>query len=255
MNNTPKISIHMCTFNRAHFIAQAIDSVLKQSYQAWELLILDDCSTDNTRDIVQPYLRDSRIIYIKNDHNLGITPNRNKALSLSTGTYIAVLDSDDFWIDAGKLADQVKFLETHKDHVLVGTNMIIVSEQGKMLKKTHYPTSDYVIKMFLLLKNFFCHSSIMYRKQEIMIAGGYNQLLAIWEDYDLWLKLGRKYKLANLPSHATAYRKHNNQSNSDKVHVGLLTQSHIINSYKDTYPGFEIATLVHKFRSRKSHGK
>lgn len=243
----------MCTYNRAHFITQAVDSVLSQTFTDWELLILDDCSTDNTEQLLQPYLTDNRIRYIKNEYNLGITKNRNKALSLSQGEYIAVLDSDDYWINNTKLEKQVSFLNKNPDHVLVGTNTIVVDEKGKVIQKIRYPSNNFIIKKLLLLKNFFCHSSVMYRKQEIINLGSYDESLPIWEDYDLWLKIGTQYKFTNLYLDTTAYRKHNTQSNSEKIKIGQDTQAFIIEKYKNQYPFYSFAKIINKLRNIKKH--
>ncbi len=245
----PIISIQMCTYNRAHFIEQAIQSVLAQSFTNWELLILDDCSTDNTRTIVSKYLNDPRIKYVHNSHNLGINKNRNKALSLSHGRYIAVLDSDDYWTDENKLLDQIEFLSKHREYVLVGTNMIIVDENNKKIKKVRYPSSNFALKRLLLLKNLFCHSSVMYRRDEITNLGGYSEELPIWEDYDLWLRIGLKYKFANLKTYTTAYRKHDSQSNSERIQLGRDTQKDIIEKYKKYYKGYAIAKAIDRLRN------
>lgn len=252
MSPNPKITIQMCTYNRAHFIKQAIDSVFSQTFQDFELIIMDDCSTDNTETILQPYLTDSRIRYIKNEHNLGITKNRNKSLSLSKGEYIAVLDSDDYWTDNTKLEKQVNFLNKNPNYILVGTNTIVVDEKCKMIQKIRYPSNNFIIKKLLLLKNFFCHSSVMYRKQEIVNLGSYDESLPIWEDYDLWLKIGMQYKFTNLHIDMTAYRKHNNQSNSEKINIGRSTQDYIIEKYKNEYPFYTFAKIIDKLRNIKN---
>lgn len=243
----------MCTYNRAHYIAQAIDSVLSQTFTDFELLILDDTSTDNTEQILQPYLTDPRVKYIQNKTNLGITKNRNKALSLSNGKYIAVLDSDDYWTDNNKLALQKEFLDTNPDYTLIGTNMTVVDESNNILKKIKYLSNNFGIKKLLLLKNFFCHSSVMYKKQEIIDLGSYDESLPIWEDYDLWLKIGIKYKFANLYQNTTAYRRHNNQSNAEKIKIGQDTQKLIIERYKNQYSFYTLAKIINKLRNIKSN--
>lgn len=251
----PTVSIHMCTYNREHFIQQAIDSVLAQTYTDFELLILDDASTDNTKEVVLPYLIDTRIRYITNEYNLGITKNRNKALSLSQGKYIAVLDSDDYWIDTKKIQKQIDFLEKHNDYALVGTYMNIVDNTNHLIKKVSYPTSHFLIKQLLLIKNMFAHSSVMYRKDIIISLGGYDESLAIWEDYDLWLKIGLTYKYSNISEYTTAYRKHDNQSNSHKIQIGRDAQKHIIEKYKKTYNGYICAKILNTLRNIKNYGK
>ncbi len=251
MNNIPTLTIQMCTYNRAHYITQAIDSVLSQTFQDFELLILDDCSTDNTEEVMAAYLTDPRIKYIKNEQNLGITKNRNKALALSNGKYIAVLDSDDYWTDNTKLEKQINFLNKNPDYILIGTNMTIVDEQNKTIKKVSYPSSNFLIKNLLLLKNLFCHSSVMYKKQEIINLGSYDESLPIWEDYDLWLKIGNKYKFANLNTYTTAYRQHASQSNSEKIKIGQDTQKLIIERYKNQYSFYTLAKIINTIRNKR----
>lgn len=252
---TPTISIHMCTYNRAHFIKQAIDSVLSQTFTDFELLILDDASTDNTKEVILPYLTDPRIRYITNEHNLGITKNRNKALSLSRGTYIAVLDSDDYWIDIHKLQKQIDFIKTHSEYTLVGTYIHIVNNTNTIIKKISYPTSHFFIKQLLLIKNLFAHSSVMYRKDVVVSLGGYDESLAIWEDYDLWLKIGLTHKFANIQEYTTAYRKHSNQSNSYNIQIGKDAQKYIIEKYKKSYKGYICAKILNVLRNIKNNGK
>lgn len=249
MPSTPKITIQMCTYNRAHFITEAVDSVLSQIFQDWELLILDDCSTDNTKEIIEKYLTDPRIRYIKNEQNLGITKNRNKALTLSNGEYIAVLDSDDYWIDNNKLKLQNEFLDKHRTYIMVGSNNVIVNESGKKtIKVPHLPT-NFLIKKALLLRNMFCHSSVLYRKKEIIDLGAYDESLPIWEDYDLWLKAGLKHKLANFYRYTTAYRVHSIQSNSEKIKISKDTQAFIIEKYRHLYFGYWIARILDIIRN------
>ena len=253
----PKVSIHMCTYNRAQYIIQAVDSVLIQTCTDFELLILDDASTDNTEEILRPYLADSRIRYIKNERNLGITKNRNKALSLSLGEYVAVLDSDDYWIDKTKLQRQVEFLDTHPKYSLVGTYMHVVDDAGKLRMKIVYPGSNWFIKQLLIIKNIFCHSSVMYRRNEIIDLGGYDESLPIWEDYDLFLRIGLKYKFENLEIYGTAYRMHRNQSNAEKKQLGIDVLVKIMKQYGTRYNQYWLAKLLHRVRLivHKMYGK
>ncbi len=244
----------MCTYNRAQFIEKAIDSIISQTFKDWELIILDDKSTDNTENIVKKYLQDPRIKYFKNEQNLGITKNRNKSLSLSQGEYIAVLDSDDYWIDNNKLKVQIDFLDENKDYCFIGTNIIKIDENDKLIKKISYPSDYLKLKKKLLLKNFFCHSSIVYRKKEIIDSGSYDEKLPIWEDYDLWLRLGSMYKFKNLNMFSTAYRIHNNQSNQN-LKIGQNTQKIIINRHIMNYSFGHIAKIINILRNIKQNLK
>lgn len=109
------VSIIMPSYNTASFIAESIQSVLAQSYKDWELLIVDDCSSDNTDQVVKPYLSDERIIFLKNEKNSGAAVSRNTALREAKGKWIAFLDSDDLWMP-DKLKKQVSFMETNGYH-------------------------------------------------------------------------------------------------------------------------------------------
>lgn len=104
------VSIIMPSYDTAKYIDKAIDSVLKQTYTNWELIIVDDCSPDNTDDIVKPYLSDERIKYFKNEKNSGAAMSRNRALREAKGKWIAFLDSDDLWMP-DKLEKQIRFME------------------------------------------------------------------------------------------------------------------------------------------------
>ena len=109
------VSIIMPSYNTASFIAESIQSVLEQSYKDWELIIVDDCSPDNTDDVVKPYLSDKRIRYLKNEKNSGAAVSRNRALREAEGKWIAFLDSDDLWMPE-KLQKQVGFMEKNGYH-------------------------------------------------------------------------------------------------------------------------------------------
>jgi len=104
------VSVIMPSYNTAKFIAESIASVQGQTYKNWELIIVDDCSTDNTDEVVAPYLKDSRIIYFKNEENCGAAISRNRALREAKGKWIAFLDSDDVW-EEDKLSRQISFME------------------------------------------------------------------------------------------------------------------------------------------------
>lgn len=109
------VSIVMPSFCTAAFIAESIESVQAQSYKKWELIIIDDCSTDNTDEVVRPFLSDERIKYLKNAKNSGAAVSRNRALKEAKGRWIAFLDSDDLWI-SDKLEKQINFMEKNGYH-------------------------------------------------------------------------------------------------------------------------------------------
>ena len=122
------VSIIMPSYNTGRFISETIESVLAQSYSNWELIIVDDCSTDNTDEVIEDYISDDRIKYIKNDKNSGAAISRNRALREAKGKWIAFLDSDDLW-EAQKLEKQITFMENYK-YRFSYTNYIEIDEES-----------------------------------------------------------------------------------------------------------------------------
>ncbi len=203
----PLVSIILPTYNGAKYIAAAIASVQAQSYTNWELIIIDDGSTDDTEVIVQSLSHaDSRIQYVKNEQNLGIQKTLNRGLALAKGEYIARIDDDDQWIDADKLTAQVSFLESHPDYVLVGTGVVIVTETGQEITRYTLSENDIAIRNRMLAKNCFAHGTVMYKKSAVNEVGGYSEQKnkRHIEDHDLWLRLGVIGKMYNLASHSVA---------------------------------------------------
>ena len=125
------VSIIMPSWNTAEFIAESVQCVIDQTYQNWELLIVDDCSTDNTDEVVAPFLADKRVKYFHNEKNSGAALTRNKAMREAQGEWIAFLDSDDLWTP-DKLEKQVSFMKKH-GYVLSYTEYEKIDEEGKPL--------------------------------------------------------------------------------------------------------------------------
>ncbi|OJI09298.1 MAG: hypothetical protein COV08_01725 [Candidatus Vogelbacteria bacterium CG10_big_fil_rev_8_21_14_0_10_49_38] len=234
----PRVSINLPAYNRASFLPATIESVLKQSFTDWELLIFDDGSTDNTKEVLIPFLTDPRINYHKNETNLGICRTRNLALQASRGQYVAVLDSDDLWLDSDKLKQQVEFLDTHLDHNLIGTGVIELDQANQELKRHLPPVDDEAIRKIILEKNPFAHSSVMYRREVALGAGGYPENLDGIEDYDLWFKLGRHGKFANLGTFALGYRRHPGNISQTARRRLMKENLFLIKKYRHYYPGF-----------------
>jgi glycosyltransferase involved in cell wall biosynthesis len=123
------VSIIMPSYGTAYFIAESIESVQAQSYTNWELIIVDDCSKDNTDEVVKPFLSDQRIRYLKNEKNSGAAVSRNRALREAKGRWIAFLDSDDLWMP-DKLEKQISFMEKNNYHFSY-TNYAEIDVDGK----------------------------------------------------------------------------------------------------------------------------
>jgi glycosyltransferase involved in cell wall biosynthesis len=202
----PTVSVIMPAYNSEKYISLAIESILQQSFTDFELIIVDDCSKDNTWNIIKDYAnKDRRILAIKNNQNIGISDNRNKAISLSKGKYIAPLDNDD-WSYSERLQKQVEFLNKNQDIGILGCCTEIYDETfTKILNKTNFFSDDLNLKKNIFRQIPFSHSGIMYRR-EIAIENPYNGKLNTAEDYDFFFRAGIKYKFANLPDVLLKYR-------------------------------------------------
>ncbi len=260
--DTPLVSVITPTYNRAAYIAAAIESVLAQTYINWELLIIDDGSTDNTTSIVMNYIEkekigrnnSSRISYIKNTENKGIAYTRNIGLEKARGTYIAVLDSDDIWIDRTKLAQQITFLQEKNSsaqktqpseqlYAVLGTWAKKIDSRGENIGEIKNCTDDATIRKIILRRSPFIHSSTVFLRQAMIDAGGYSQTYGIGDDYELMLKIGMNYRFANLPQFTTGYRIHPENITATKRAQHVREHLAIIKKYRTEYPGFLLALI------------
>src|SRR5690606_29786030 len=131
---------------------KAIGSVVAQTYQNWRLVIIDDGSTDDTESIVRAF-NDHRIAYVRHEHNQGLIARRQESMTYVAGHYIAILDSDDYWISPRKLEEQIEFLERNQNHVLVGTQTSVIDDEGNEISRIKYATEDAPIRAKILLRN------------------------------------------------------------------------------------------------------
>ncbi len=243
----------MTTRNRADFIIKAIKSVQNQSFSDWELIILDDDSNDGTEAIIGPFMaRDNRIKYHRNSPALGISGNRNRGLSLSTGKYLAVLDSDDEWVDHEKLKKQYGFLEQNSEYALIGSNIKVVDEKGVFIKSTNFGTEDAEIRKRVLRENQIPHSSVLIRKDLMEKVSGYDEKLSCVEDLDLFLRLGKLGKFRNLQENTVAYTKHSGGfSHQRKVAMAWNHYKIILKNF-GKYPNWFGAIIWAKLRLLKA---
>ncbi len=202
----PVLSIIMPLYNSERFIGQAIQSLLTQSFKEFELIIIDDASSDGSLDIVKEF-KDGRIRILINEKNQGISFTRNKGLNVARGRFIAPFDSDDVAMP-DKFAKQVRFLGSHPGYGMIGSWAQLIDHDGNFLKKRwKLPAKPKAIPAILLFRNYFCHSSIIMRREAIPI-GGYDDRLQIGEDYKMWIEIARKWKVWNLSDYLLHYRVH-----------------------------------------------
>jgi glycosyltransferase involved in cell wall biosynthesis len=214
---TPKVSVLMPAYNAEKYLGEAIDSILNQTFTDFECIIIDDCSTDNTWKIIQKYAKkDSRIVGVQNKNNLGIAGNLNKAISLSKGKYLARMDADD-WAYPDRFEKQVSFLDENLEVGIVGGAMEVRDETlEKILYIRLYAQDDLSLRKYFFKQSPFSHPCVMYRK-EVIEDNLYNEKLSPTEDYDLYFRVGKKYKFANIKDIVLKYRTSNTQASSAKA--------------------------------------
>jgi len=245
MEQQPLVSIIIATYNKEKYIKRAIESALDQSYKNTEIIIADGGSTDNTKVVVEPYLKDGRVRYIyKKDKSPA--EGRNNGIEISRGKYMAVLDSDDFWCDSQKLEKQIKFLEEHPNYALVGGGAIAADEDNKECYRLLPPETDEEIRKVMLFDCVFPHGTVVFKKDDWELAGQYDTRseLGFSEDWNLWLKLGEFGKFYNFQEYFLYYT----QTKQGRTQY-LRRQSARFNlelrmKYRDKYPNFWKAYLL-----------
>lgn len=241
MQETPSVSILLPTYNGARFIARAIDSVRAQSFKDWELIVIIDGSTDATSAIVNQYMaKDGRIKIAASQKNLGIQKSLNVGLGIANGELIARIDDDDEWTQVSKLEEQVEYLTTHPDCVLVGTGMIVVDESGKELYRFLNPLTDAEIRTQITYRNCFSHSTVLFKRSAAQAVGFYSEESTALhvEDYDLWLKMGKIGTFANLPRYSVRFTQRAKALSSLHKLAQLKKQLWITCNYQKIYPRF-----------------
>ena len=198
-----RVSVIMAVYNASDFVEEAILSIINQSYSDFELIIVNDCSTDNSLDIIQKYCNiDNRIILINNNRNLGRGGTRNEALKIAKGEYIAILDSDDIAL-SDRLKVQVNFLDEHLKTFLVGSGAIKIDKDGFKIG-SHNPIKGHSeVAKVLKEKNCIYHSTIMFRNEGFF----YREKFLLSQDYDFYLQLLTANKLlTNIGDYLIKYR-------------------------------------------------
>ncbi len=201
--DSPKVTVFMPVHNRESFVVESIGSVLAQSFCDFELLVIDDGSTDESAARIQA-IDDPRIRLVHNHENLGIPRTRNRGLELARGEYLALLDSDDFAYP-NRLALQVEFLDRNPEVAAVGGWARRISRDGRPRSPIVRPTSPRIARGQILFATCFKNPTMMVRTHAIR-EFGYREEFVYCQDIDLWARMSKKYDLANLPEFLIRYR-------------------------------------------------
>ncbi len=208
----------MSAYNSSAYLREAIESILNQSYKNFELIVVNDGSTDSTESIIRSYT-DSRIVYIKNDQNLGLIASLNNGISLAKGEYIARMDADDISV-YNRLELQLKCFEENPNSIIVGTDYYLLNEKGLLKQVKNVDNSDYQ-KAMLLFAPCFCHPTVMIKNIFASRQLSYSSEFVYAEDYKLWTDLAFIGEFHNVNIPLLKYRSHNSQV-SVKNHAAQL---------------------------------
>ena len=232
----------MLTYNRPGFIGMAIQSILNQRFEDWELLVVHDGPNQEIPAIMEEWKRrDGRIRYFRRPVPGNIAEASNFGLAQAQGEYIAVLDDDDYWDSPEKLSQQTAFLDGRQDYSCCGGGVIVVDPTGRELMRYLKPEQDAEIKRRALLANPMAHSATMYRRRAALQIGGYDETLAGFQDWDLWLKLGKAGKLYNFPEYLACYRVWHGSGSFHQVKKNTESALRITRRHRHDYPGFPVA--------------
>jgi len=193
-----EVSVVMSVYNGDRYLREAVDSILNQAFTDFEFIIVDDGSTDSTSEILAGYAtQDPRIMLVRNHENIGQTKSLNEGLARAQGEYIARQDADDVSLPE-RLSAQVAFLQENLDVGLVGSAYDLIDAEGDLLCTVHPPCAPDELSSTLPEENCICGASVLFRARCMDSVGLYREQVGPVEDYDLWLRIAERFRVANL---------------------------------------------------------
>lgn len=225
-----KVSVIIPTYNRARFIKEALDSAIKQTYKDIEIIVVDDGSIDDTKDILSQYIKKypDRVMYFY-QKNKGVSYARNLGIRKARGEYIAFLDSDDIWLQ-NKLEEQIREIKKNIEYGLVCSYVEMIDESGAEIFKILPGSYGSNIKD-VFLNDIIITPTVLTKKSCLLEVGGFNEQLIVGEDYDLWLRIVTKYKFFMIPEILARVRRHKNRLSESvelqyKNHLKIYIKEH-----------------------------
>jgi len=216
MISTPLVSVITPVYNREKYLVKCIESILNQTYENFEFIIIDDNSSDLTVNIIKDYLlRDSRIKFLENNKNLGATLSFNRGLDIAKGKYIARMDSDDISFP-DRFKKQVDIFESWHDLEVLGTGAVLIDHKENEIGRKQFPSNFKKISNIIKTGVPVFDPSVMMRSSTLKEINGFDNRLAPADDYHLWLTLFKQKKIiSNIDDYLIKYRLHD--SNLSKV--------------------------------------
>jgi glycosyltransferase involved in cell wall biosynthesis len=248
----PSISVIMSVFNNDNLVKKSIESILNQSFQNFEFIIIDDGSTDNSKKIIKLFeKKNKKIRFYSFKKNEGLAKRLNFAIKKSKGKYIARMDADDF-SKKKRLQVQKDFLDKNDNFLLIGSNAIYINKNNKFIKKTNLPIDYKDIKKSIYIRNSIIHSSILARKS-FFLKNKYNPKFKKCQDYELWLRTIKNYKFKNLKV-PLIKRYHSENFNLENLSYSIISRFYnlkILNLHLVFYGSFIETLSYFKLLSKK----
>ena len=206
MTSAPEVSVIMTVYNGGKHLRDAINSILQQSFQNFEFIIVDDGSTDATPQILSDMSQDTRVKIIATSR-VGRARALNLAWQNAQGQFVANLDADDM-SELDRLNKQLIFLKEHREVGLLGTSCTQIDSTSELIKVNHAMQGNEALQKVLVRTNPFVHSAVMMPYHVLKDLGGYNESFRKCIDYEMWVRIAQKYQVENLPDVLTIKRVH-----------------------------------------------
>ncbi|MFC1904253.1 glycosyltransferase family 2 protein [Chloroflexota bacterium] len=247
-----KVSAIILTYNRAHMLTEAIDSVLNQTFKDFEVIVVDNYSSDNTEAVVKSY-NDKRIKYFKNQNNGFIGVNRNYGVEKSRGEYITFLDDDDLWLSE-KLERQVELLDSNKELGLVYSDSYMINGDGNVRENTYFhgvnPVRGSAFNELFML-NVIPMLTVVIKREVLDKVGVFNPRYKIALDHDLWLRVVQYYPIDFIEQPLAKYRLYSDSVSQKNINLTYQEELQIIDYWLKRNPGLE-RELGSKIKWRKA---
>lgn len=244
----PLVTVIMAVYNGEAYLAAAIESALQQTYANLELVVVDDCSSDDSVRIVERHLPDGRIVFVRNDHNVGVAASRNRALTLAKGELITFLDQDDIWLPH-KLDIQVAAIQAHPEVGLMHAEYGRIDPEGQLLPAyqklaaEQFDNPAAAIDVRDVFSEIFLSNNIqpltsMIPRKVIDAVGVFEADLPGVDDYELWLRIALRYPVGHIQTIVGYWRKHPGQQ-SNKGHTMLVMRIKALDRVLSRFPEAE----------------
>jgi len=205
-SDSPTVSVVMPAHNAEAYVASAVASVLRQSFSDFELIVVDDASTDSTAAVVKSF-GDQRVQCVQMSRRTGPAGARNRGLALAHGRFVAFLDADDLAYPH-RLATQAAYMDAHPDTALLGAGYDVIDASGGVLATLTNPSGTAAVRLRMLFDNVIATSLAFGSRDALLAAGPFDESLAVGEDHDMWARVASRYPIARLAAVLGAYREH-----------------------------------------------